>query len=305
MTRRLRRLTDHIDRFRAGGFRAFEPFATSPASSTSLVNRSDGDEIAQLGRAYDEMAARIGEQLEALEKTDALRREMVAHVSHDLRTPLATLHGYIETLKLKDAELAPDERERYLAVALDQSERLRRLVGDLFELAKLDAHEQAPVCEPVSLAELASDIAQKFQLEAQRNGSTIDIDAADGLPMVDADIALVERVLENLIDNALSHSPDGGAIRIPIAADGDSVRVTVSDSGPGIAPEHLPRVFDRFYQAGNAHRGSAHAGLGLAIAKRIVELHGARLEVESALGRGTAFSFRLPAHAPAGHASAA
>ena len=299
MTRRLRRLTDHIDRFRAGGFRAFEPFATSSAG------RGEGDEIAQLGRTYDEMAARIGEQLEALEKTDALRREMVAHVSHDLRTPLATLHGYIETLKLKDSELAPAERERYLAVALDQSERLRRLVGDLFELAKLDAREQAPVCEPVSLAELVNDIAQKFQLEAQRNGSTIDIEAGEGVPMVNADIALVERVLENLLDNALSHSPDGGTIRIPIAFSGDSVRVTVSDSGPGIAPEHLPRVFDRFYQAGNAHRGSAHAGLGLAIAKRIVELHGARLEVESTLGRGTAFSFQLPACAPVGPTSGA
>ena len=297
MTHRLRRLTNHIDRFRAGGFRIFEPFAvTGPGS---------GDEIAQLGRAYDEMAARIGEQLDALEKTDALRREMVAHVSHDLRTPLATLHGYIETLKLKDAELESAERERYLAVALDQSERLRRLVGDLFELAKLDAHEQAPVCEPVSLAELVNDIAQKFQLEARRNGATIEIDAGDGLPMVNADIALVERVLENLIDNALSHSPDGGAIRIPVVANGESVRVTVSDSGPGIAPEHLPRVFDRFYQAGNAHRGTAHAGLGLAIAKRIVELHGARLEVESTLGHGTAFSFQLPACAPAGPARAA
>ena len=290
MTRRLRRLTSHIDRFRAGGFRTFEPFATAVAGG--------GDEIAQLGHAYDEMAARIGEQLDALEKTDALRREMVAHVSHDLRTPLAILHGYIETLKLKDAELAPAERERYLAVALDQSERLRRLIGDLFELAKLDAHEQMPACEPVSLPELVSDIAQKFQLEAQRRGSTIDIDAGEGLPMVDADIALVERVLENLIDNALSHSPDGGAIRIPIAANGGSVRVTVADSGPGIAPEHLPRVFDRFYQADNAHRGNAHAGLGLAIAKRIVELHGARLEVESTLGQGTAFSFQLAAQTP-------
>ena len=183
-------------------------------------------------------------------------------------------------------------------MALDQSERLRRLIGDLFELAKLDAHEQMPACEPVSLPELVSDIAQKFQLEAQRRGSTIDIDAGEGLPMVDADIALVERVLENLIDNALSHSPDGGAIRIPIAANGDSVRVTVADSGPGIAPEHLPRVFDRFYQADNAHRGNAHAGLGLAIAKRIVELHGARLEVESTLGQGTAFSFQLSTHTP-------
>ena len=297
MTRRLRRLTNHIDRFRAGGFRTFEPFATA--------GPGDGDEIAQLGRAYDEMAARIGEQLDALEKTDALRREMVAHVSHDLRTPLATLHGYIETLKLKDTELDPAERERYLAVALDQSERLRRLIGDLFELAKLDAHEQMPACEAVSLAELVSDIAQKFQLEAQRRGSTIDIDAGEGLPMVDADIALVERVLENLIDNALSHSPDGGAIRIPIAVRGNSVRVTVADSGPGIAPEHLPRVFDRFYQAGNAHRGNAHAGLGLAIAKRIVELHGARLEVESTLGHGTAFSFQLAVHRPPFPASAA
>ena len=295
MTRRLRRLTNHIDRFRAGGFRTFEPFAAAGSDN--------GDEIVQLGRAYDEMAARIGEQIEALEKTDALRREMVAHVSHDLRTPLATLHGYIETLKLKDSKLDPSERKRYLAVALDQSERLRRLVGDLFELAKLDAHEQMPACEPVSLAELASDIAQKFQLEAQRRGSTIDIDAGEGLPMVDADIALVERVLENLIDNALSHSPEGGAIRIPIASHGALVRVTVADSGPGIAPEHLPRVFDRFYQAGNAHRGNSHAGLGLAIAKRIVELHGARLEVESTPGRGTAFSFQLPVHAPAGAAS--
>ena len=290
MTRRLRRLTNHIDRFRAGGFRTFEPFAAAGPGG--------GDEIAQLGRAYDEMAARIGEQLDALEKTDVLRREMVAHVSHDLRTPLATLHGYIETLKLKDAELDPAERERYLAVALDQSERLRRLIGDLFELAKLDAHEQMPACEPVSLPELVSDIAHKFQLEAQRRGSTIDIDAGEGLPMVDADIALIERVLENLIDNALSHSPEGGAIRIPIASNGDTVRVTVSDGGPGIAPEHLPRVFDRFYQAGNAHRGNAHAGLGLAIAKRIVELHGARLEVDSTLGEGTAFSFQLPVHTP-------
>ncbi|MCY4348609.1 MAG: ATP-binding protein [Thiotrichales bacterium] len=304
MTRRLRRLTYHIDRFRAAGFRASEPFTTGGPGNDDGNGDGDGDEIAQLGRTYDEMAARIGEQFDALEKTDALRREMVAHVSHDLRTPLATLHGYLETLKLKDAELDPAERERYLAVALDQSERLRRLVGDLFELAKLDAHEQAPVCEPISLAELASDIAQKFQLEARHRGSTIDIDAADGLPMVDADIALVERVLENLIDNALSHSPDGGAIRIPIAAEGDAVRVMVSDSGPGIAPEHLPRVFDRFYQADNAHRGTAHAGLGLAIAKRIVELHGARLEVESALGRGTTFSFRLPAYAPASPSSA-
>ena len=291
MTRRLRRLTSHIDRFRAGGFRTFVPFAPPGGAG-------DGDEIAQLGHAYDEMAARIGEQLEALEKTDALRREMVAHVSHDLRTPLATLHGYIETLKLKDAELDPAERTHYLDVALDQSERLRRLVGDLFELAKLDAHEQVPDCEPVSLPELVSDIAQKFQLEARHRGSSIDIAAEDGLPMVGADIALVERVLENLIDNALSHSPQGGTIRIPIAAAPGSVRVTVSDSGPGIAPEHLPRVFDRFYQAGNAHRGNAHAGLGLAIAKRIVELHGARLEVESTLGRGTAFSFQLPAHPP-------
>ena len=298
ITRRLRRLTNHIDRFRAGGFRTFEPFATSTGGL------GDGDEIAQLGRAYDEMAARIGKQLDALEKTDALRRELVAHVSHDLRTPLATLHGYIETLKLKDVELEPAERKRYLAVALDQSERLRRLVGDLFELAKLDAREQMPACEPVSLGELVSDIAQKFQLEAQRRGTSIEIDAGEGLPMVDADIALVERVLENLIDNALSHSTDGGSIRIPIASSGHSVRVTVADSGPGIAPEHLPRVFDRFYQAGNEHRGNAHAGLGLAIAKRIVELHGARLEVESTLGQGTAFSFRLPASVPATAVSA-
>jgi signal transduction histidine kinase len=118
-----------------------------------------------------------------------------------------------------------------------------------------------------------------------------------GLPMVDADIALVERVLENLIDNALSHSPDGGAIRIPIAANGNSVRVTVADSGPGIAPEHLPRVFDRFYQADNAHRGNSHAGLGLAIVKHILRRHRTQLEVRSKVGEGSLFCFDLPAFA--------
>ena len=111
-------------------------------------------------------------------RRDALRREMVAHVSHDLRTPLATLHGYIETLKLKDAELESAERERYLAVALDQSERLRRLIEISSSLRSSMRTKQAPVCEPVSLAELVNDIAQKFQLEARRTGATIEIDAA-------------------------------------------------------------------------------------------------------------------------------
>ena len=285
LTRRLHRLTAIMDRFRSSDFSHHEYYAGG-------VGR--GDEVDALGATFDEMADRIIAQLVELKEKDALRRELVAHVSHDLRTPLATLHGYLETLQLKDGELGRQTRAEYLEIALQHSERLRRLVADLFELATLDARQEQPELEPFALSELVQDVTQKFKLRAQNDGTELTVRADGALPLVSGDIALIERVLENLIDNALNHTPPGGQVTIPVREQASSVSVSIVDTGDGIAEQDLARIFERFYQAGNEHRGSGRVGLGLAIAKRIVDLHGGTLEVSSRVGEGTTFSFELP-----------
>ncbi len=287
LTRRLHRLTAVIDRFRGSGY-------TDHAPDAARDGKYGKDEIGQLGESFDRMAERIAEQIEALKQEDELRREMVAHVSHDLRTPMSSLHGYLETLQMKSAGLSESERAEYLDIALRHSERLRRLVSELFELAKLDAPEHGPECEPFSVMDLVQDVVQKFKLRAEQGEIGIDVDFNGTVPLVSGDIALVERVLENLIDNALDHTPAGGRVRIPIEDLGDRVEIAVADTGEGIPEAALPRIFDRFYQVQNQHRGSGHTGLGLAIAKRIVELHGGELTVSSKPHDGARFAFSLP-----------
>ncbi len=182
---------------------------------------------------------------------------------------------------------------------LRQSQHLTRLVGELFELAKLEAREASPQCEPFSLPELVQDVVQKFQLEAGERRVTLTMELDADLPLVSADIALVERVLDNLIDNALSHTPAGGTVRVPVRRDADRVILCVADTGKGIAEGDLPKIFEPFYQAKEPASGNGHAGLGLAIARRIVELHGSVLDVRSRPGEGTTFVFGLPVWRPA------
>lgn len=288
LTRRLHRLARLMGAFRDSGFTAHVPYAPPTAQG------QDGDEVDELGHTFDQMAARMMAQLDELRETDGRRREMVAQVSHDLRTPLASLHGYLETLQLKGETLSEAERREFLQIALRHSERLTRLVAELFELAKLDARETQPEREPFSPAELVQDVLQKYQLRAERHGIRLLMDPAEELPLVHADIALIERVLENLLDNAIGHTPPAGTVRVSLRLEGDRIAVTVADTGCGIPAAELPRVFDRFYQADNEHRGGTHAGLGLAIVKRILELHGGAIRVASELGRGTTFVFSLP-----------
>jgi signal transduction histidine kinase len=283
LTRRLHRLSDSMEQFQASGFSNHTPYGGTPK----------GDEIDRLGVSFDNMAERITAQLAALEQKDAQRREMVAQVSHDLRTPLAALRGYLESLKLKENELSTEERADYLAIALRQSERLSRRIAELFELAKLDAQETKPESEPFAPAELAQDVVQKFQLKAQEKRLRLELEPADGLPFVYADIALTERVLENLIVNALRHTPTGGSIKVSLQQQDEMVNISVTDSGSGIAEADLPLVFNSFYRAKDQQHGDS-TGLGLAIAKRIVELQGGGIGVVSQLGEGSSFNFTLP-----------
>lgn len=258
-----------------------------------LPAKQGGDEVDRLSQSFSAMAARISEQMAQLKQQDALRRELVANVSHDLRTPLAIMYGYLETLKLKQAVLTPEEYQQYLDLALRNSEHLETLVAALFELAKLEAHETVPVLEPIQLAELAQDVVQKFQLRAQQQGITVDCKINHTLPYVQGDIALIERVLENLIGNALKHSNAEGKVTLSIELEEQGVMVSVEDDGCGIESDALPYIFDRFYQADNSSRNSEHAGLGLAITKRILALHKSDIKVDSCMGEGTRFSFFL------------
>jgi signal transduction histidine kinase len=248
-----------------------------------------------LATAFSELSQRIAGQFQQLETNDAQRRELLANVSHDLRTPLASMQGYLEMLLLRHGTLTRDEERNYLEIATRHCERLGRLVRDLFDLTKLEANDVRLDSEAFPLAELVQDVAQKFQPGAERRGVRIEARIIDPLPAVRGDIGKIERVLENLIENAMHHTPGGGIVRIVASAPQRRVQVEVSDTGHGIAPEDLDSVFDRYYRVSRGEEGdAAYAGLGLAISKRLVALHGGDMRVESTLGVGTRFVFDLP-----------
>ena len=294
LTRRLRRLTGDVQRFTDSGF---DP-AMTEALGPGVSKPGTQDEIGQLREAFSGMANKIREQFEGLEETDRLRRELVSNVSHDLRTPLASIHGYVDTLLLKNDSLSEEERLSYLEITRKHTLRLGRLIGDLFELSKLDSTSIKPSLESFSLAELLQDVTQEFELEAEKKGIDIEVNAQPETSMVHADIGLMQRVLENLLRNAVRYTPEGGTISITLDKKPDCIAVAVADTGCGIAEHELGRIFDRFYRSeqGEEERSNS-AGLGLAIVKRILDLHGSLITVSSTLNQGTRFEFDIPARA--------
>lgn len=295
LTRRLRSLAKEMGDFRSGRLAAAALSGDAGDSAATLAAR-EGDEIDQLRGTFLRMAQRIEEQIDQLQENDRLRRELVANVSHDLRTPITHLQGYLETLQLKEELLAPDERREYLEIAAQQAARLGRLVGDLFELARLDARQAPLDIEVFSMAELVQDVVQKFEVPAAGRGVRIEPELAASPGIVSADLDLIERVLDNLIGNAVRHTPAGGRVTVAVRElpASDKIAVEVRDTGSGIAQADLPYIFDRFYRAGH-QPGDADAGsgLGLAIARRVLELHASDLDCESAPGEGATFRFSL------------
>jgi signal transduction histidine kinase len=286
MTRPLRQLGTVMDKFRRSGF------AEQPEPL-----RLPTDEVGKLTDTFNHMADRILAQMTALQKTDAMRRELVANISHDLRTPLASLQGYIETLHLKGDQLAPEEQRSYLEIALKQTEQLSGLVARLFDLAKLDSGQMTAALEPCALGDLVQDVMQEFELAASAKGIDLRCSIRPDLPLVMADVGLMERVLRNLVENALRYTHPGGTVSVMAAPVADGALVEVADTGIGIPEAELPRIFERFYRVEKCRDLAAgSAGLGLAISKRILDLHQSRISVTSAPGR-TVFRFVL-AYAP-------
>ena len=262
-------------------------------------------ELKTLAVTFNEMAEEILNSIEKIKTAEDLRRELVANVSHDLRTPLSVIHGYVETMLMKANTLTDEQQKQYLETILISTERLKKLVGDLFELSKLEAQEVTPKKEPFFITELVQDVSQKHKLIAEEKNLTIVPVVDNNVPMVHADISLIERVLQNLMDNAIKFSKDGGIITIETHNFGNDVEVKVTDNGQGIPETDIPLVFDRYFNlskstgkqaTGKRATSQSSSGLGLAIVKKILEIHNASIHLTSKLNKGSAFSFRLPVY---------
>ncbi len=265
------------------------------------VKKQSIDEIESLGESFNLMADRIDAQVSELKNNDAKRRELIANVSHDLRTPLTSLHGYLETLLLKEHEASAEERKEYIQIAAKHSKRLGQLIAELFELAKLDSVETLLNVESFSLGELIQDVVYKFKLAAEEKGITLKTNYGVDVPFAYGDIGLIQRVLDNLIENALRYTAEGGEITVTLAPGQGNIMVSISDTGCGIPQEELDHIFDRFYRLQKSRRKDhLNSGLGLAIVKRIVNLHGGQISAESTLNRGTSFTFNMPADRASG-----
>ena len=290
LTRRIRKLNQSVDRFRGE-----EMMNGVDKGYSARQHSASGDEINQLSYSFDAMARRIDEQVNQLQAQDNLRREMVANISHDLRTPLAAIHGYIERLKTHFDDLSPQERKEFLDISFHHSNRLNHMIAALFELSKLEAKEAQPEIEAFSISELVQDVVQKFKLEVEKKQLQLIFKGKDNLPLVNGDIALIDRALSNLVDNAITCTEAGGEVQLILSPKTDAVSIEVRDSGKGIEEKYLPTLFQRFYQVDSRRRNnSRHAGLGLTITHRILELHGEEIQVSSQLGVGTSFVFQLP-----------
>jgi signal transduction histidine kinase len=284
LSRRIKSLTERVNRY-----------CSDTMGSTCDRLDNAGDEIVQLSKAFDAMQSRIQSQITEIRDADDRRRELVANVSHDLRTPLTIMNGYLETLRLPQNTITPQQRQAHLDIAYQQGIRLDKLVTDLFELARLDSGVVNPQLDTFCLPELAADIVQEHRLSAQRKAVELRVERCAGPCIVCADIRLIERVITNLLDNAIRHTPARGRISLQIDETPGGIAFAITDSGEGIAAADLPRIFERGFSASVPvmQNKTRSGGLGLAIVKSILRLHDAGIEVRSAPHEGTMFRFVL------------
>jgi signal transduction histidine kinase len=252
------------------------------------------DEVSHLAATFNQMAERLQEADRQQRELDTLRRDLIAWVGHDLRTPLASTRVIVEALADGVVD-DPETAQRYLRTAQRDIQSLTLLIDDLFDLAQMDAGGLKLERQPTSLVEMVADTVESFTALAGQRGVTLSGSTDPGVDPVLVDARQIGRVLANLVGNALRHTPAGGAVTVHAGSLADRVEVEVSDTGDGISGEDLPRVFERFYRGEKSRsRATGGSGLGLAIAKAIVDAHGGQIAVESRPGQGARFSFFLP-----------
>lgn len=283
LTKNLRRYIETVSRFKEGDLKA-------------RVDANAKGDFPVLADTFNEMADKIVANIDDMKSVESLRRELFANVSHDLRTPLSIMQGYVETLLIKEDDISSDNRRKYLNVILKSSEKLSELIAQLFEYSKLEAKQIEPQKEPFQLMDLVQDAVVKYQVLAKEKSLSLQVTPREDLPIVFADVSLVERVIQNLIDNAIKYTQQGGIINISLNEHKGGVQIKVADNGPGISEEEQSYIFDRYHKI-NRTTFNKGTGLGLAIVKKILDLHNATIKVQSRLNEGTAFMFSLPTYA--------
>lgn len=257
------------------------------------IHLKSGGELANVANTFNGMAETIERNIEELKSVEDLRKELIANISHDLRSPIASIQGFAETILMKEGTLNKEERKKYLEIILQNSENLSKLVNDLFELSKLESNPQMVNPEPLQVAELVQDVADKFQVLAKEKNISINTIYSKSLPLVYADIQMTDRVFQNIIDNAIKYCNPNDVVTIELELLKNAVKVKISDTGRGISEEELPYIFTRYYK-GNKTKDANSTGLGLAIVKKILDLHKSKIVVLSKINQGTSFEFKLP-----------
>ncbi len=292
LTRRVRAVSAGVEAYASGDL-------------SRRVPATSADELGRLGRNVNLMAARLETLIEELRGKEQFQRQLITNISHDLRSPMAALRGYVETFVIRGTEMPDDERRRHLEIITGNLDHLDRLVDHLLQLSRLDAGQARFQMEDFPLAELVDSLLTRYEGVARKKGVTLETVIPDDLPLVHADPLQIAQVLQNLLDNGIKFNRENGRVVVELVNVASGVQVTVRDDGEGIAPEILPRIFDRFYTGDTSrHRKGESNGLGLAIAQKIVQGHHGTLTVTSHPGEGSAFTFTLAAAATRQAASA-
>jgi two-component system OmpR family sensor kinase len=256
-----------------------------------------GDEVSLLAHSFNEMASELEQRTQALERSDRARRQLLADVSHELSTPLAAIRGYVETLSMAEVPLTENTRRRYLHIVTDETERLEHIVGDLLELARLEGGGGSWREDDVSISQLLERVRHRHEPRIREKNVTLSTEREASAETIAGDPNRLEQALQNLVANAIRHTPSGGTVTVRAASRGDRIVLSVEDTGPGISSEHLPRIFDRFYKVDESRAStdtSSGSGLGLSIVRAIVTRHGGTVTASNVQGGGARFEIVLP-----------
>jgi two-component system phosphate regulon sensor histidine kinase PhoR len=251
------------------------------------------DEIGNLAELINEMTDQLRKDIEQLKKLERVRTEFLANVSHELRTPLFSLMGFLETLQQGAVE-DPSVNRKFIEKAYEHATRLDNLLNDLIEISRIESGDMKLSFRYFDIAALFRQMVGEWSDAAAKKGQKLTLEAADREISVLGDKERLRVAIGNIIDNALKYSQPEATVSIRLLEADHSVTISISDNGPGIETEHLPRIFERFYRVDKARsREVGGTGLGLAIVKHIIEAHNSRVEVSSQIGKGTTFSFEL------------
>ncbi|MGD1822818.1 MAG: sensor histidine kinase [Pleomorphochaeta sp.] len=282
LTNRLRQLNEDVEIFKEGKY-------------DHRTEIKGNDELAQFASTFNEMANSIEDGILKLQESDQQRSQLIANISHDLRSPLTSIRGYLETLLLEENNISEKEKREYVEITLQNVAGFQRLVEELLDLARFESGQIKLKKLFFSIAELLQDVILKMQGQAASKNITIIYNPDSKYPSFEGDIGLIERAFTNIVENAIEHTLENGVIKVELSIDNGMYHISVLDSGPGILEEHLPYIFERFYRVDKSrNRQSKSTGLGLAISKEVVELHGGYIKASNSDEGGALFIITLP-----------